>query len=235
MKKLFPIMLVFLVLSGCVAKDVGKAVLKSNPVTEPLIELMKPSSGLLMFAIVLETNTNVSSLLYDKTREKAEDYASIATEKLQHGRFIYVVPPRITHSDGTYEFNDTLKRQIKNFLAAGDYGIPVDTIAQAEYIVVFNAKESFNRNYGTNASQVSLSVMNKLDEPVFAASLRMESKSDKNFWYYSEKTAMPVRTLTMKGLAYLMANSLPEAHGDKSKLREATDKVLAKAGMAKEG
>jgi hypothetical protein len=138
------------------------------------------------------------------------------------------VPPRIIHSDGTYEFNEKLHLQIRNFLAAGEYGIPVDSVSQAEYIVVFNAKESFDINYGTNSSQVSFSIMNKMDMPIYAASLRMESKSDKNFWYYSEKEAMPVRTLTMKGLAYIMANSLPEAHGDRTKLQAATDRITGK-------
>ncbi|WP_303851759.1 hypothetical protein [Seleniivibrio woodruffii] len=250
MKKLFPILLAVMVFAGCSVKNKAVDVIENNPVTsvgknvtsridsfiiEPVTELMRPSSGLLLFAVVLETNTNVSSLLYDKTKEKAEDYAHIVTKKLDHGRFIYVVPPRIIHSDGTYEFNETLHTQIRNFMAAGEYGIPVDRIAQAEYIVVFNAKESFDRNYGTNSSQVNFSIMNKDDTPVYAASLRMESKSDKNFWYYAEKKAMPVRTLTMKGLAYIMANSLPEAHGDRTKLQAATDKALAKVGMNREG
>ncbi|MGE4266616.1 MAG: hypothetical protein AB7F25_04205 [Deferribacterales bacterium] len=250
MKKIFPMLLAMVFFSGCAVKEAGVNLVKENPVTkagksvtgkidniiiEPVTELMKPSSGLLLFAVVLETNTNVSSLLYDKTKEKAEDYTHIMTRRLDHGRFIYVVPPRITHSDGTYEFNEKLHTQIRNFLAAGEYGIPVDNIAQAEYIVVFNAKESFDRKYGTNFSRVNFSIMNKDDTPVFAASLRMESKSDKNFWYYPEKEAMPVRTLTMKGLAYIMANSLPEAHGDRTKLQAATDKVLAKTGINGEG
>ena len=97
----------------------------------------------------------------------------------------------------------------------------------AEYIIVANIKESLSKFYGTNSSTVSLSIMDKFDLPIFLADIRVESKSDRNFWYYETKKARPVDQLTMKALTKIMADGLPKVHGEEAFLAAYAKKKLA--------
>lgn len=244
MVKIFPILLALIIVSGCAGatKTVTSAVTApitavdktANATRTAATKVLSPATGYLLFITVLELRTNVSSLFIDKTKENVTLYNSAMTKKLIPGQFLYFMPPRITHSDGTYTFDTEMNRLIRNYMTIGQYGIPVEDVRQADYIVVINIKESFNRNYGTNTSEVAFSIMDKMDYPVYASTVRMESTSDKNFWYYPEKPAMSVDQLTMKALSYIMANSLPEANGDQKAMQSSIESYLAKFSKEKE-
>ncbi|MGE4318875.1 MAG: hypothetical protein AB7E96_08225 [Deferribacterales bacterium] len=226
MLKIFPVLMIAMMLmTGCVDKAVTLLDDSTTVVNNTVGDIIDLNTGYFLVLASIEINSNISSLLIDKTKEKITAYDSAAAKTLEPGRFIYIVPPRITDSGGKYYFDTQLKRQLTNFLAMGKYAIPVDDINQADYIAVMNIRESFERRHGTNFSSVSFSIMNKLDMPVFISSVRVESSSDRNFWYYSEKDARPVRTLTMKGISYILTKGLPEAHGEPSDLQKAMAKA----------
>lgn len=238
MLKIFPVLILAVGLMGC-AGAVGDLA-DTNPITgtlkggittvgnvaeeatviatDAVSDLFTFSTGYGMILASIELNTNASSLFIDKTKEKVADYNVYTVKTLEAGRFLFVVPPRVTKSDGTYYFDEDMHKLIRNYLAIGKYGVPVDDIKQAEYIAVVNINESFEKKRGTNSSVVAFSIMDKFDLPVFASTVRIESSSDSNFWYHSQKDAKPVKGLTMKGLSHIMSKALPEAHGDKKTL-----------------
>jgi len=221
-------MLVFL--AGCVQKPVTAAIDATKPTKiENLIDsnvlilqdsfkkVISPTTGYAYILIALEINSNISSLVIDKTKEKIVAYDSQVVKKLVPGSFFYVIPPKVSNGE-TFVFNEEMGSMIRNYLTMMKYGIPVSNPQDAEYIVVTNIRESLSKTYGLNYSEVSLSIMDKFDIPVYMASVRVESKSDRNFWYYATKKAKPVKQLTMKGLTRIMAEGLPDAHGEESVL-----------------
>jgi len=246
MKKIFPIIILSVMLSGCystIAKQGSRVEMVVRPVYEPVAHvvqpvtgtlekfvsdsvglagdsleiLLKPTAGYTYMLLAIELNTNMSSLLIDKTKEKIVSYQSQVARKLTPGSFFFVIPPKVTNGE-TFVYDDEMGRMIRNYLTLGKYGIPVSNPMDAEYIIVINVKESLSKTYGLNYSEISFSINDKLDTPVYLASIRVESKSDRNFWYYATKKAKPVTELTMKGMTHIMAEGLPDAHGDTSAL-----------------
>jgi hypothetical protein len=250
MKKLFPVLLMIVFMTGCIstinrpfeagadfAQKVGTHTEEAvqggiDGVGGAVNKFFKPSTGYLLLLAVLEINTNMSSLIIDKTKEKVVGYQSHVAKKIEPGKFLYVIPPKITNGE-TYVFDEEMGRAIRNFLAIGKYGIPVTRFQDAEYIVVTNIDESLSKRYGTNYSEVNLSIVDKMDIPVYAASVRVESKSDRNFWYYPTKEARPVQQLTVKGLGKIMSEGLPEAHGNPLLLASSSENYLEKNGKEK--
>ena len=249
MLKIFPILILMVMLGGC-ADSVGNAVV-NNPASnlvkattkgvyglgkeivtvtiETTKEAISFNNGYLLVFAAMEANTNFSSLLIDKTKEKIDAYEVTQITPLTPGRFVYVMPVKITSSDGKYRYDEEITRMIRNYMTIGKYAIPVDNIASAEYVTVININESIEKRHGTNTSTVAFSIMNKMDYPMFAATVRVKSSSDRNFWYHSERDARPVKQLTMQGLSYIMAESLPDANGDKETLAKTTKEYVGKA------
>jgi len=192
-----------------------------------LEQLLKPSFGYTYMLIAIELNSNISSLVIDKTKEKIVGYQSDVTQKLTPGNFLFVIPPKISNGE-TSVYDDEMGRMLRNFLAVGQYGIPVSNPADAEYIVVTNIRESLSKTYGLNYSEISFSIMNKLDIPVYLATVRVESSSDRNFWYHATKKARPVKQLTMKGMTHILAEGLPEAHGSINTFVSSVQKFVSK-------
>jgi len=230
MKKLFPaLMMIALLSTGCVAKDGIKQVMpdqigsfveeSASVVGEAGKELLKPKYGFLYALIAIELNTNASSLFIDKTKEKIVTYQSSVAKKLTPGSFFFVIPPRVSNGE-THEYDEDMGRRIRNYLTLAKYGVPVSSPNDAEYIVVTNIRESLSKTYGTNYSEIALSIVDKFDIPAYTAFVRVESKSDRNFWYYATKSAKPVDRLTMKGMTHIMAEGMPKAHGDLSLLQK---------------
>lgn len=230
MKKLFPVLLILVLMTaGCNAgKYTGRAADRAYDIVDPahvdnfadaqiamvkdgVLDILSPASGVIISFIALELNSNISSLIIDKTKEEITGYSSSVIKELVPGNFIFVLPPRISNGE-TFVFDDELGRLIRNYLAAGKYGIPVSNVRDAEYIAVTNIRESLSKTYGVNYSEISFSIHDKMDMPVFASTVRIESKSDRNFWYHATKKAKPVKQLTMKGLTHLLAVAVPEAH-----------------------
>jgi hypothetical protein len=226
-------------LQGCVTKAVTGAYESVTPdKVETFIDdkvllgqqgfskLINPSYGYTYFLIALEINSNISSLVIDKTKEKITSYDVQVLKKLKPGSFFFVIPPKVSNGE-TYEYDEEMGSMIRNYLTVAKYGLPVTDARDAEYIVVTNINESLSKFYGTNYSTVSLSIMDKFDLPIFLADIRVESKSDRNFWYYETKKARPVDQLTMKGLTKIMADGLPKVHGEEGFLTAYAKKKLA--------
>lgn len=240
MKKIFPLMIVMaLVISCAPAKTASKAEMAVQPALEPVKhvvqpvtnnlekfisdtvglagdsveKILKPTYGYTYLILAVELNSNISSLLIDKTKEKIIGWQSQVATKLTPGNFIFVIPPKIFDGE-KYRYDEELGRMIRNYLAVGKYGIPVSNPNDADYIVVTSIRESLSKSYGLNYSEISFSIMDKMDIPAYLASIRVESHSDRNFWYYATKKARPVKELTIKGLTRIMAEGLPDAHGN---------------------
>lgn len=225
MKKLFPVIVLILMMAGCIGKpmDVATGIAdpyKVNDFLKEKVDLTKdsfkkvihPSFGYTYMLFAIELNTNASSLIIDKTKEKIVGYNSQVIKKLDSGSFFFVIPPRISNGE-TFVFDEDMGRMIRNYLTVAKYGIPVSSPMDAEYIVVANIRESLSKTYGVNYSEVSFSIVDKFDSPIYLADIRVESKSDRNFWFYPTKKARPVQKLTMKGITRIMAEGLPEVHG----------------------
>lgn len=250
MKKIFPLLILAAVLSGCgVLKRTEQAVIQpvikpAKDVVQPVAKnlekfvsdtvglagdsleiLLKPTAGYTYLLISLELNSNISSLIIDKTKEKIVGYQSQVATKLTPGSFFYVIPPKISNGE-TYVYDEEMGRMIRNYMTLGKYGIPVSNPDDAEYIVVTNIRESLSKTYGLNYSEISFSIVDKLDIPVYVSSIRVESKSDRNFWYYATKRARPVKELTIKGMTHIMAEGLPDAHGEVSKLVQYASSIV---------
>ena len=176
-------------------------------------DILTPMNGFILTFLAIEMNTNISSLVIDKTEEKVVGYNSSVMTKMTPGSYFLVLPPRVSNGE-SFHYDNDMGRMIRNYLAVGKYGIPVSNVSEAEYIVVTNVRESLSKSYGVNYSEVSFSIHNKLDIPVYASAVRVESKSDRNFWYHATKKARPVSKLTVKGITHILAQGLPEAHGE---------------------
>jgi len=233
MKKLFPVLILVLVMSGCgkvneYVKYPGKVADRAYDIVDPahldnvvdekiqmtkgaVLDVFSPSTGLIITFIALELNSNISSLVIDKTKEKITGFSSQVINELVPGSFFLVLPPRISNGE-SFVYDEDMGRLIRNYIAAGKFGVPVSNVADAEYIVVTSIRESLSKTYGVNYYEVSFSIHDKMDVPVYAASVRMESKSDRNFWYHATKKAKPVKKLTLKGLTHILAVGLPEAN-----------------------
>ncbi|ADD69241.1 hypothetical protein Dacet_2481 [Denitrovibrio acetiphilus DSM 12809] len=246
MKKLFPVLILSIFFAGCVDKAVNGLAHTSTPrkvetfvddkvlmAQQSLTKILKPSYGYTYMLIAIELNSNASSLIIDKTKEKVISFDSQVVSKLTPGSFFYVIPPKV--SDGeTFEYNEEFGRMIRNYLTMAKYGVPVSDPEDAEYIVVSTIRESLDKSYGTNYSQITFSIVDKFDYPVYLASIRVESKSDRNFWYFPTKKAKPVRKLTMKGMTKIMAEGLPNVHGDPTSLLAMVEKKVEDRKVAKE-
>ncbi len=242
MKKLFPILILAAMITGCAGALTSPVESVVAPVTKPLesavsssagfvgdsVSIFLKTSGFTYILLAAEMNANVSSLVIDKTKEKIVDYKSQVSNKLTKGSFFFfVIPPKISNGE-TFVYDEEMGRMIRNYLTLAKYGVPVSNPADAEYIVVTNVRESLSKTYGLNYSEISLSIVDKLDIPTYVASIRVESKSDRNFWYYATKRAKPVKQLTMKGMTHIMANGMPDAHGDVATLVKYAQKVVGK-------
>ncbi|PLX67829.1 MAG: hypothetical protein C0603_06825 [Denitrovibrio sp.] len=249
MKKLFPVLIIMMMVTGCITTQAETVLL--TPV-KPALNVIKPvgktvesavsetvgfasdslgiflkASGFTYILLAAEMNANLSSLVIDKTKEKIVDYKSQVAKKLVPGSFFFVIPPKISNGE-TFVYDEEMGRMIRNYLTLAKYGVPVSNPADAEYIVVTNVRESLSKTYGLNYSEISLSIVDKLDIPTYAASIRVESKSDRNFWYYATKRAKPVTELTMKGMTHIMAEGMPDAHGDIAALVQYAKKLVGK-------
>lgn len=200
---------------------------------QSLTKLIHPAYGYTYLLIALEINSNISSLVIDKTKEKIVSYDSQVISKITPGSFFFVIPPRITNGEA-FHYDEEMGNMIRNYLTIAKYGLPVTDPKDADYIIVSKVKESLSKSYGTNYSQVSLSIMDKFDLPIYLASIRVESKSDRNFWYYPTKKARPVDQLTLKGLTKIMADGLPKVHGEENALVAYSKKKLAEYKEKKE-
>lgn len=215
MKKIFPLLLVLALLTGCSSKLFKPGDVLSNvddTVTDAIELVTRLDSGILYILFALEANTNISSLFFDKTKEKVVSFHASAHEVLPEGRTYYIIPPKVTR-DGRTFFDEEAGRLIRNYIQLSGFGKVTPYIQNADYIIVSRFRESIDRGHYKNDSTVVLNIMHKNDIPLFSSVIRLESKADANFWYHPTRNAIPSSTLSMKGLGQIFAVALPQAYG----------------------
>lgn len=203
MKKLTVLLMFMVIISGC--SNIGGAVAVVNP-------LNFTNTGFYPLLIIGELETNLSSLLIDKTKARITDFNVNPFEILPERSLIYVMPVGITKSyEKVYDkfYSDLIKR----YLAMNKFAVITDDIAKADFILMANIAESPERRTGTNSSAISLSIMEQDERPVFYTTVRVKSTSDKNFYYHPSRAARPVHELTLVGLEEIFKSGLPQAFG----------------------
>lgn len=204
MKKLIP--LLFIIVTGCTT--VGGAVDMINP-------LKFFQTGVYPLIIVSELETNLSSIVIDKTKARIKDFKSVPYEILPENSSIYVMPAVITKNrDKTYD--DYYSRMVANYLKMNRYATIVTDPEKADYILRIDIDESYERRIGENFSKIRMTIMEKNETTVFYSSIDIISKSDRNFYYYPSKSARPVQELTLYGFEEIFQTALPQAFGNAS-------------------
>lgn len=203
MKRIISLLMFMVLISGC--SNIGGAVAVVNP-------LNFTSTGFYPLLIIGELETNLSSLLIDKTRAKVVDFNVNPFEVLPERSLIFVMPVAVTKSyEKTYDnfYSDLIKR----YLAMNKFAVITDDISKADFILMANIAESPERRTGTNSSAISMSIMEQNERPVFYTTIRVRSNSDKNFYYHPSRAARPVQELTLVGLEEIFKSGLPQAFG----------------------
>ncbi|MGE4498038.1 MAG: hypothetical protein AB7E48_09170 [Deferribacterales bacterium] len=235
MKKIFPLLLALALFAGCSSKvtDPGKLASSIDDTLTEIIELTtRLDSGVLFVLISLEANSNISSLIFDKTKEKVTTFYAQAHETLPIGKTYYILPARITREGKTY-YDEETGRMMRNYFQLSKLGRVTDKIQQADYIIVSRINEGVQRSYDKNSSTVVLSIMTKSDIPVFSSVITLESRADSNFWYYPAKNAIPSSTLSMKAMGQMFAVALPRAYGIPVTKMEKFEKRMEERAEAK--
>ncbi len=203
MKRLITIISLIALISGC--NSVGGAVAVINP-------LNFTTTGFYPLLIIGELETNLSSLVIDKTRATVTDFNVNPFEVLPEKSLVYVMPAIITKSyQKTYDtYYSSL---ISRYLQMNNFAVITNDISKADFILMTTIAESPERRTGTNSSVISISIMEQDERAVFHSNVVVNSKSDKNFYYYPSKAARPVQELTLLGFEELFKSGLPQAFG----------------------
>lgn len=202
MHKHLLLILTFLILSACTSKkDIE---MLYNPVKG--IE-----SGAWQIALLVEANTNFSSLLYDKTEAKIDSFSSKAFMMLPDDGYYYIMPTIGRDDYGKIVYDEGYSKLIANYIRLNGYGISVEHLEDADYIIMANVEESFERVFGTNTSSVTITILEPDETVVYYSKVDVKSSSDKNFYYYPSKSAKPVKYLTLKGFEKIFKDGMPQA------------------------
>lgn len=201
MKKFIP--LLFVILAGCTS--VGAAVDMINP-----LKFMQ--TGVYPLIIVAELETNLSSIIIDKTKAKVKDFKFTPYEVLPENSSIFVMPTVLIQNRNK-NYDDYYSRMVSNYLKMNHFATPVTDMGKADYILRIDIDESPERRIGENFSKIQMTIMEKNESPVFYSSIDIVSKSDRNFYYYPSKAARPVKELTLYGLEEMFKSGLPQAFG----------------------
>lgn len=201
MKKFIP--LLFLVITGCTT--LGGAVDIINP-------LKFTQTGFYPLLIVAELETNLSSIVIDKTKAKVKNFKASPFLVLPENSSIYVMPAVLVRNRETV-YDDYYSRMVANYLDMNNFATTVSDVANADYVLRLDIDESPERRIGENFSKIKITIMEKNESPVFYASIDIISKSDRNFYYYPSKAALPVKELTLYGMEEMFQKGLPPAFG----------------------
>lgn len=168
--------------------------------------ILKPNSGFLLMAALIEMNTNFSSLIFDKTKAKFEDYRVSVSDKIVADSKIFVIPPK--DISGEYDFE--IKSLMENIISLNKLGTLAKSAEDADYIMILNFEESVTKIFGKNFIREEITVFNNHNAVISNATVTVFSNSDENFFYFQTRPARPVSYLKIKGLQYLIEKSFPE-------------------------
>ncbi len=203
MKRLIILFSLMALVSGC--STVGGAVAMINP-------LNFTNTAFYPLLIIGELETNLSSLVIDKTKANVVDFNVNPFEVLPEKSLIYVMPA-IMMQGYQKSYDNYYSNLVKRFIQLNNYAVVTDDIAKADFILMVNISESPERVRGTNSSIVSISIMEQDERAVFFSQVKVNSRSDENFYYYPSKAARPVKELTLVGFEEMFQSGLPQAFG----------------------
>jgi hypothetical protein len=214
MKKIFPLLLVLVMLVGCSKKLRPDHVISNinDTITDSIQLVTRLDTGMLYILFALEANTNMSSLFIDKTKEKVTSFHATSHEVLPKGKAFYIIPTQVTR-DGKTFYDEESGRLIRNYIHLSGFGKVTPYIQNADYVIISRIKESIDRGHFKNDSTIVMNIMHKNDIPAFSSVIKLESKADSNFWYFPTKNAIPSNMLSIKGLGQIFAVALPQAFG----------------------
>ncbi|MBQ3033679.1 MAG: hypothetical protein IJD28_04815 [Deferribacterales bacterium] len=201
MKKIIPF--VFFIITGCSVP--GGMVDAVNPVN--FFE-----TGFYPLLIIAELETNLSSVIIDKTKAKIQDFSVNPYEILPEGSVIYVMPVKITQTS-KQSWDTYYSQMIINYIKMNNFAKITDDIETTDYVLFADISESPEVWNGTNYSKINMTIMERNETPVFYTKINVTSKSDKNFYYHPSKSARPVKELTLFGLEEIFREGLPQAFG----------------------
>ena len=167
-------------------------------------------SGFIYMAALIEMNSNFSSLLYDKTRVIKESEYTSKYDNISLSSNIFVLPVKI-ETPNDFHYDDSMQLVLKNYIKANKLGNITENPDAANFHLVTKVKESFQTDYGKNTSYIEITLVDSNNRPYFFTNIKMISKSDENFFYFPRKEAKPVAYLTIKGVEYILKETLYKA------------------------
>lgn len=168
------------------------------------------ATGILYLAALVETQSNFSSLLFDKTEAKKSQAYEMGYAKLGKDAIFHVLPVKVT-TPSKIHYDKGTQTILKNYIALNKFGNVTRNSTENDFFVVTHINESLESRFGENSSTIEITIIDRENMPYFHTQVTMISQSDKNFWYYPTKDAKPVSYLTMKGVNYLLTSSLMKA------------------------
>jgi hypothetical protein len=168
-------------------------------------------TGAWQMALIVEANTNFSSLIFDKTEAKFGDFAVHTFQQLPNNSSFFVIPCAFTDQHGRKSYDKTYGRLVESYLKLNGYGKVTNILAEADYIITISVQESARSFLGSNRSNISITISETDETPVFFARASIESSSDSNFYYRHSKQARPVTYLTLKGFERIFKEAIPQA------------------------
>lgn len=206
-KKLLLVFTGLWIMAGCSLASTSENLSKSvNSVTDYL----NGSTGIIYVATLIEIKSNFSSLLYDKTKAKKENFYEFVYAKIGKDAVLHVLPVKVITPYETY-YDTSSKTILTNYIVINKFGKVTENNQENDFFVMATVKESLQTSFGQNMSHVEITIVDRDNIPYFFTQIEMVSKSDKNFWYYPQKEAKPVSYLTLNGFNYILQSSLNKA------------------------
>jgi hypothetical protein len=168
-------------------------------------------TGAWQMALIVEANTNFSSLIFDKTEAKFDSFVVHAFRQLPNDSSFFVIPCAFTDQYGRKSYDKTYGRLVESYLRLNGYGKVTNVLAEADYIITISVQESARSFLGSNRSNISVTISETDETPVFFTRTSIESSSDSNFYYRHSKQARPVPYLTLKGFERIFKEAMPQA------------------------
>jgi hypothetical protein len=169
------------------------------------------SSGFWQVSLLVEAETNFSSLLYDKTVATFNSFDFHTFQQIPVDCVYYILPAAFTDHYGNKSYDKSYVRLLASYLRMNRFGKVTDVLEEADYVVLIDVRESNRSFLGINTSSVSITISDIDEFPVFFAKTELQSSSDANFYYRPSKYARGVKYLTLKGFEIIFKEALPQA------------------------
>lgn len=182
----------------------------SSAVENSVSKVFSGSTGYVYVASLIEIKSNFSSLLYDKSKAKPENFHEMGYAKIGQDAVLHVLPVRVITPYESY-YDEGTKTILKNYIVLNKFGKVTENSQDNDYFVMATIKESLQTTFGKNVSHIEVTIVDRDNVPYYFTTVEMVSRSDKNFWYYPHKAAKPVSYLTLRGFDHILKSSLNKA------------------------